>query len=102
MRIKRAINAHPISGWATMTALEIEQAVFNLEEIRIVIRASAGTPMDDFKYVRAAAGTSSISEWLQQRILPLTNDNEVVVIDGNGTIPHGRTKMSTLRGSYER
>jgi hypothetical protein len=85
-----------------MTAFEIEQAVYALEEVRIVIRASWRTALGDYNYLRAAAGSTSISEWLQQRIYPLTGNSEVVVIDGSGAIPHGRTKMTNLRASYER
>ena len=85
-----------------MTAAEIEQAVYDLEEVRIVIRAPARAPMGDYTNVRAAPGTASVAEWLAQRILPLTGGNEVLVIDGNGAIPHGRTRMATLRASYER
>lgn len=85
-----------------MTAWEIEHRVYEKEEVRIVIRASSDTDLDSYNYQRAAPGTMSISEWLRSRVYGLTDDLEVVVIDGNGAIPHGRTRMSTLRASYER
>ena len=85
-----------------MNVWNVEQAVYSLEEVRVVIRAPGGTTLKPFNYVRAAPGTTSVSEWLTQRILPLTDGQEVVVIDGNGAIPHGRTRMATLRASYER
>jgi hypothetical protein len=85
-----------------MTASEIEQAVFDLEEIRIVIRSPSREQLGDFVYSRKAAGSASITEWLDQRILPVVNGHSVVVVDGTGALPHGRTKLEKLRDSYER
>jgi hypothetical protein len=86
----------------TLTALEIEQAVFELEEIRIVIRAPANGNFEPYQYTRKAAENASIAEWLEQRVKPIINGHGVVVVDGNGNIPHGRTRLSTLRASYEK
>ena len=84
-----------------MTPWEIEQAVFELEEIRIVIRADTTKQLGAYQYARKAAENASISEWLEQRIKPIIMGNSVVVVDGNGNVPHGRTRLSTLRASYE-
>ena len=83
-----------------MTPLEIEQAVYELEEIRIVIRAGVREVMDDFVYERKAAANTSITEWLEQRIVPIVGRYPVVVVDGTGALPHGRTKLEKLRESY--
>lgn len=83
-----------------MTPADLEQTVFDLEEVRIVVRAPMNATLDDFTWVRKAAGTASVSEWLEQRIKPLLRGAGVAVVAGDGTIPHGRTKMSTLRASY--
>jgi hypothetical protein len=85
-----------------MKPAEIEQAVFDLEEVRIVIRADVRAELGDFTYDRRAAGNASISDWLDQRIRPLIGKHGVVVIDGSGALPHGRTKMEKLRESYVR
>jgi hypothetical protein len=85
-----------------MTPTEIEQAVFELEEVRIVIRAPIKARLGDFLYARQAANNASISEWLNQRIKPLVPDHTVVVVDGTGTLPNSRTSMATLRQSYVR
>jgi hypothetical protein len=85
-----------------MRPAELEQAVFELEEVRIVVRATASADLGDYSYERKAAGSASISEWLEQRVKPCTDGFPVVVIDGSGALPHGRTKMSRLRASYER
>ena len=85
-----------------MKAWEIEKAVMDLEEVRIVIRAGQNASLGDYEYGRKAAGTASVSEWLQQRIFPILNGSEVTVIDGTGAVPHGRTRMDTLRDTYAR
>lgn len=85
-----------------MKAWEFEQAVYDREEVRIVVRAPAGTKLGSYSYQRAASGSTSVSQWLQQRISHALGNHEVVVLDGNGAIPHGRTRMATLRSSYER
>jgi hypothetical protein len=85
---------------AIVTPAEIEQAVFDLEEVRIVIRAPKREALNDFDYDRKAAGNTSITDWLDQRIRPLVGDHQVVVVDGTGALPHGRTKMDKLRASY--
>lgn len=83
-----------------MKPRDIEDAVFELEQVRIVIRAGSREDLEDFNFQRKAAGNSSITEWLETRILPIVNGNEVVVINGRGEIPHGRTRMQNLRDSY--
>ena len=85
-----------------MTPWEIEQAVFELDEIRIVIRAGTNTQLGTYQYTRKAAENASVAEWLDQRIKPILKNHAVVVIDGNGNVPHGRTRLSTLRASYEK
>ena len=85
-----------------MTPVEIEDAVFSLEEIRIIISARMREPLGDYTYERKAAGSTTISEWLEQRIFPITGNHGVVVVDGTGSVPHGRTKLENLRASYAR
>jgi hypothetical protein len=83
-----------------MRPAELEQAVFDLEEVRIVVRAPRREELGNFDYDRKAAGNTSITDWLEQRIYPLTGDHSVVVVDGSGALPHGRTRMERLRNSY--
>jgi len=85
-----------------MTAWELEHRIYEKEEVRIVIRTPSGSDLGSYNYQRAAPGTMSVTEWLRSRVYGLTEDLEVVVVDGNGAVPHGRTRMSTLRASYER
>jgi hypothetical protein len=84
-----------------MTPEELEQAVFDRDEVRIVVRARRGTQLGDYNYARKAAGAATLAHWLGQRVTPLLAGHEVVVIDGWGTRPNGRTKLINLRASYE-
>lgn len=84
-----------------VSATDIEQAVYDTDEIRIVIRAPQGQKFPEgYKYQRKAASTTNVKDWLESRILPLLGNCQAVVIDGNGQIPHGRTKLETVRQSY--
>lgn len=85
-----------------ITVRALEEKIFELEEIVVTIRAPANTLVDNYEFERKAAGTSSVSDWLEGRVRPLIDGNEVVVLNGDYTTPHGRTKLSTLRGSYEK
>jgi len=81
---------------------EFEAKVLELEEIVIKIRAPAGTHVNDYTYTRKAAGTQSTTDWLEGRVKPCLEGNEVVIIAGDYSVPHGRTKLDTLRRSYEK
>ena len=85
-----------------MTVVQFENAVLKLEEIVIRIRASSNDRVEDYDYRRQASGTSSVTEWLNTRILPKLGGLEVSVMDGNSQETHGRTRLRTLRDSYDR
>lgn len=85
-----------------MTIEEFENAVLRLEEIVIRIRAPMQTEVETYDYERRASATSSVREWLHTRILPKVGDNSVSVLDGYGREAHGRTRLDTLRQTYER
>lgn len=85
-----------------MTVEEFESAVLRLEEIVIRIRAPIQTEVEPYDYIRKAGGTSSVTEWLHTRILPKVEGYSVSVLDGYVREAHGRTRLSTLRGTYER
>ena len=83
-----------------MQPKHLEQSVYDLEGIRIVVRANAGHQCMPYSFQRMAANNASITEWLTQRVLPSANGAEVEVVNGFGGTPHGRTKLSTVRESY--
>ena len=77
-----------------------EQKVFEKEEIRVVVRGNPNDLVDDYDYDRATSAKTSITKWLENRVRPCIGSHEVVVIAGEGTIPNGRTHVSSLRKSY--
>jgi len=84
-----------------ISVLELENKVYELDEIRIVIRCNKNEKVKDFKYNRKCDKDVNISDYIINRIKPLLSNNiDVTVIDGNGCIPHTRTKIETIRNSY--
>lgn len=89
-----------MAGQITVRALE--EKILEIEEIVICIRAPSTDLVDDYVFERKAAGTSSVTDWLDGRVRPLLSGKEVVVINGDYSSPHGRTKLNTLRSGYEK
>jgi hypothetical protein len=86
---------------STITTSELERKIYELEEVRVIIRAGKNDQVQDYDYSRKAATNTSISEWLNTRVRPLLpNGVEVDVIDGSGSNPHGRTNIENVRNSY--
>jgi len=80
---------------------DIERKVFELDEIRIVIRTDKSRPFKDFNFTRKADGNTTVTEYVNNRIKPLLNDGiEIDIIEGSGQIPHPRTTIETVRNSY--
>lgn len=85
-----------------ITVRALEEKILLLEDVVITIRAPSTTLVGDYDYQRKAAGTMSVSDWLEGRVKPVVGSHEVAIVSGNYTAPHGRTKLSTLRDGYEK
>ena len=85
-----------------MRIAEFEAAVLEVEGIVIRIRAPAVAEVGDYEYERQAASGTSVAEWLRTRVTPQLDGNHVCVFNGHSNEPHGRTKLLTLRASYDR
>ena len=86
---------------SSVSPREFELAVLDREDVRIVVRAPHDKKLKPYHFQRKAADTTSVTEWLEARVLPLVDGYPVEVISGGGVAPHGRTRMSTLRNSYQ-
>ncbi len=84
-----------------MTVEKFEEKVWGLEGIRVIVRASTSDTVKDYNYRRRAQGTWRITQLLKKRINSKVGKKKVVVIEGNGEEPHGRTLLRTLRKSYK-
>lgn len=84
-----------------ISVTDLERQIYEKEEIRVVVRASQNTEFAPYSYDRKAAINTSASDWYNTRLKPIIGENvDAVIIDGHGNIPHGRTKMDTIRNSY--
>lgn len=85
---------------AKVTATELERQIFEIEEIRIVIRSKRGELFDEYPYKRKAATNTSITDWYITRLKPIIGEIDADVVDGTGVTPHGRSNIETVRNSY--
>lgn len=85
---------------AKISIAAFEQKVFELEEIRIVVRGNPNDLVDDYEYDRAVSARTSVTKWLENRVKPCLDGHSVVVVGGEGTLPNGRTHVTNLRDSY--
>lgn len=83
-----------------MTVTDFEEKVWEIDSIRVVIRAQENEIIDDFDWTNAAPQTQNVTSWLATRITPKAGEHGVVVLGGNGEEPHGRMLLRTLRASY--
>lgn len=79
-----------------------------LAEIRAVegfdVRVSTGSEVaviEGYPYSRALAGTKNVKQWRDGRFGSTLPDLDVDVLNGDGTVAHGRSKLSTVRETYE-
>lgn len=83
-----------------MTVQELEQQVWEQDKVRIIVRDRATSTVREYERRNKAKEGWSITGFLTSRIFPLVSNREVVVVDGKGNVPHGRTLLKTLRESY--
>ncbi|MCD6328425.1 hypothetical protein J7M28_12860 [bacterium] len=83
-----------------MTVQELEDKVWKLDGIRIVVRASVSTQVGDYSHKNKGQNNWRISEFVQKRLAGLLSKLEVVVLMGNGQEAHGNTLLSSIRDSY--
>ena len=76
------------------------QKVWDVEGIRIVVRADENDEVRDYNYRKSATETWTTSELLKNRIEPLVGSKKVVVIRGDGQKTRGGVKLRNLRATY--
>lgn len=82
------------------TIQEIEDKIWEVEGIRVVIRGPENQAANVYDYQNAAQETWSITKLIDSRIQPCVPGVEIMVIQGNGEEPHGRTLLKNVRGTY--
>ena len=84
-----------------MTVEKLEDKVWMQDNVRIVVRCNSDTKVRDYPHKNAAQANWNVTRFIEKRITPLLNGQEVVVLMGDGEQPHGRTLLSSLRDSYK-
>ncbi len=80
---------------------EFENAVWEVEGIRIAVRAPRGSKGKKYAFKKGNPSKHTVQKWLDGRVSERLGDHEVVVINGAGQIVPGQTLMETVRDSYE-
>lgn len=84
-----------------MLVWEFEEAVWDLERIRIVVRTGSDDETEPYTHRHPERETNSAAAFLRDRIQPCIGEREAIVIDGTGrSIYGGRTHLRTIRNSY--
>ena len=78
----------------------LEESVWLVEGIRLVVRERGSTRVSTYHYKRAANQDWTLSYLISKRIQPLLADFEVTCIGGDGCEVHGRTLLRTIWTSY--
>ena len=85
----------------TMTVAEFESRVWELEGIRVVIRAGGDEEVDIYDYHRRTKWSQILSYFCLSRIETRVKGKQFVVIDGYGKQPDGRnTLVGNVRSTY--
>lgn len=59
----------------------------------------SGLPQN-YNYLKRAKGTMNVSQWKEKRFHKAFPGYDVEVLDGNGNVVDGHTRLSTVRESY--
>lgn len=84
-----------------MNVREFEDAVWQLDGIRIVVRAETDEEVRDYPFELRLSDTSTVNDFLHARIIRRLNGKSFFVVDGHGEWPHGRTHLRKIRDSYK-
>jgi hypothetical protein len=83
-----------------MKLADFEQQVWEVENIRIVVRADENDEVKAYNLKRAADETWTTNEFLNNRIEPRVGSKKVVVTRGDGQKSRGSVRLHNLRATY--
>ena len=82
-----------------ISVTEFEKQVYQVESVRLVVRAPSNTAIKPYQYEKAASSKWRYSQ-LETRIEKSTAHFEYVIIDGYGKIPSRNMTLARIRKSY--
>lgn len=83
-----------------MKIRDFEAMVWEVENIRIVIRAPENATVSEFEKKNSADKNLTVNDWLNRRIVPLLEGHEVFVTHGSGEKLNKGTQIKNVRDSY--
>jgi hypothetical protein len=83
-----------------MNVGDLEQKAWELDGVRIVVRAPSGAQVIAYTKKNAADKGMSVTDYIKTRIQPCVSEFEVAVVKGDGELVHGRTQLEKVRESY--
>lgn len=83
-----------------MKVWKFEEKVWEVEGIRIVIRAPSDEDVANYTFKNGAQEGWRVTQLIEKRIQPKIGDKEVIIIQGDGEQPHGRVILRTVRRTY--
>ncbi len=84
------------------TVGKFENRVWELERIRIVIRADCREEVGQYGFRYKATRKTTVAKFVEDRIMGSVGEFSVDVIDGSGCIPDGNAPVGTVRDSYRK
>lgn len=85
-----------------MTVGKFENRVWELEKIRIVVRADCREEVGKYGFGYKATRNMTMARFVGDRIMGSIGDFGVEVVDGSGRIPDGNALVGTVRDSYRK
>jgi len=83
-----------------MQVYEFEQKVWDIDHLRLVIRAARSEVVDDFHWVNAADENQTLVGYRNTRVVPKIGNREFSFVNGQGREPGGGILVKNLRASY--
>jgi hypothetical protein len=83
-----------------MNVWEFEQKVWDVDHLRVIVRAPTDAVVQAFDWVKKANQNLGLTEYINLRINSRIAPLAATVIAGNGQMPHGLTHIGNIRDSY--
>jgi hypothetical protein len=85
----------------------VEKRIWDTEGFAVVIKWGGKDVRSDFTglpqypgYERMAKNDMTVTEWKEKRFLPAYPGYDVDILNGNGDVCQGNTKLGSVRDSY--
>lgn len=84
------------------TVGQFENRVWELERIRVVVRADRRAEVGKYGFGYKARRAMTVARFVEDRIMGSVGNFGVAVVDGSGRVPGEDTPVGTVRDSYRK